>query len=165
MIWIGAHHCVSWFFLYFFACVYRFGCIYMCVRPCVCVCVLHRCAFFKSAYLSLDLRMTSVPETELKHTRTHVYTHGYNSTHTPLHYMNQSEVWGGSDTWCSKLTIYVPHDQSKEILLGLRNYFASMYEKEPNHEHSHISTDKMSAWLCTLLKREWQLALQATWLL
>lgn len=79
-------------FLYFFACVYRFGCIYMCVRPCVCVCVLHRCAFFKSAYLSLDLRMTSVPETELKHTRTHVYTHGYNSTHTPLHYMNQSEV-------------------------------------------------------------------------
>lgn len=28
-----------------------------------------------------------------------------------------------------KGSVYVPHDQSKEILLGLRNYLGSMYEK------------------------------------
>ena len=164
MIWIGAHHCVSWFF-----CIFLHVCIdlvaYTCVYGPVCVCVCY------TGVLSLNLHTS--PWTwewplylrQSSNTHAHMSTHMDTTAHTPLHYMNQSEVWGGSDTWCSKLTIYVPHDQSKEILLGLRNYFASMYEKEPNHEHSHISTDKMSAWLCTLLKREWQLALQATWLL
>lgn len=93
---------------FFFACVCRYGlCIHVCVCGTVCVrvraCALHRCAFFTSAYFSYDLRIHSVPQTELKHARahththgcTHVYTHGYNSTRTStLH----GSVRGGSGT-------------------------------------------------------------------
>lgn len=80
----------------FFAHVYRFGCVSMCVwqlSVCVCVCYTGVLSFV-SAYLSLDLRIHSVTQTELKHTYTHMstHTHGYNSTHTPLNYMDLSEV-------------------------------------------------------------------------
>lgn len=142
----------------FFVCVYRFGCV--CVYGTVCVCV---CACY-TGVLSLYLhtsRLTwecSVRQTELKrsraHTRTHTCTHMDTRAHQPLIYMDLSEVWGGSDTrfsqiWGSKLTNYVPCEWSKEILLGLRNYLSSMYEKKAKLL-SHISTDKMSTWQCTL---------------
>lgn len=76
------------FIFYFFASVCRFSCVRMCVRDgvCVCECVLHRCAFFVSAYLSFDLRMHSVRQTELILAYTHalMHTHGSQRRHTGL---------------------------------------------------------------------------------
>lgn len=59
------------YFLHVFADVAAYTCVY---RVCVRVCVSHRCAFFVSAYLSLDLRIHSVPQTELKHTHAYTFT-------------------------------------------------------------------------------------------
>ena len=117
---------------FFFARVYRFGCIFMCVWHCVHVCVCY------TGVLSLYLHTSPLTwECTLyirqsSNTHTHMSTHMDTTAHTPLNYMNLSEVWGGSDTWCFKWTIYVA-DQSKGILLGLRNDLSSMYEKNITH--------------------------------
>lgn len=64
-----------------------------------------------------------------------------------------------------KRSIYVPHDQSKEILLG--NYLGSMYEKSQiiiTHTFALIKC-LPGMYYREMLKRKWQLALQASWLL
>lgn len=65
-----------------------------------------------------------------------------------------------------KGSIYVPHDRSKEILLGLRNNLGSMYEKSQiiiTHTFALIKC-LPGMYYREMLKRKWQLALQASWL-
>lgn len=182
-ITVFLHVCVD---LVVYTCVYDTMCVCVCVCMwvcagmclCVCVCVTQVC--FLPICIPLlwpenTLCTSDRAQTHIHiHTLTHTSTHMDTTAHTPLNYMNLSEVCGGSDTWCSQIWCsgLTKREQlcstwsSKEILLGLRNYLGRMYEKsQTTITHTSALIKCLHGMYTEMLNRKWQLALQASWLL
>lgn len=151
------HHC---FFLFFFARVSGFSCVYMCTALYVCVNVTQVC--FRCSLITLLWPENALCTSDRAQTHIHMPSHMDTAAHTPLNVEGGdtwwSQIWGSKLKKLKKERENVVRDQSKEILL---NDFSSMYKQKPNY---HICTSTMSAWHETL-KRKWQLASQTSWLL
>lgn len=89
---VCAHHhhvffsCFAFHLIFFLCMCLWIWWFYTCVYGTVCKCVLHRCAFFVSSYLCLNLRITLCNADRARHTETHVYKHMYvKRAHTQPH--------------------------------------------------------------------------------